>query len=91
MDISEFARNNSVSVKTVKRRLDEIRGWVNGENGIVFPPGTRYPMKKSLKTKDAIDRFYAILKATSQYRYVDHTYLGIGKESFEFMLRQLEE
>lgn len=90
MRIEDLAKHARVKPDTIKRRLDEILGWTKSDDEIRFIKGTRYPYEKNkVSLKDAYDRYYAVLKATSRNRFIDHHYLNISQESFDVLINEL--
>ncbi|PID82185.1 MAG: hypothetical protein CSB16_02580 [Clostridiales bacterium] len=89
ISIEEFTNMYNIKASTVKRRKDDIPGlkYENGEFYIL--EGTRYPSRDNYKLENAADRRYVLLKAISEYRYIDHVKLKLYKQQFDDMLKEL--
>ena len=85
MTIEEVARNSNVKVKTVKNKIESIKGIT-----VDIIPGTRYPYNlgsTSLKTRE--DKEVALMTATCRSRYIDNEMLNMEQESFACLISEL--
>ena len=87
--IEEFSNNAKVKIATIKRRYKEIPGISKIDGEFVILSGTRYPCRKNNNLKDSYDRRYYLLKAISEYKYIDHNILRIEHKQFIDMLKDL--
>lgn len=90
VSIEEFASISHVNKNTVKRNAKRIPG-LKYENGtFTILKGTRYPGDfHRYKMKNSAEKRYVLLKAISEYKYIDHTTLRLYKEQFDDLLREL--
>lgn len=88
--IDQFAEISHVTVNTVKRNYRKIPG-ITKENGqFRILSGTRYPYPiGKCKIDSSAEKRYILLKAISEYRYVDCYALRIEQPQFINMLRDL--
>ena len=91
ISIDEFLNIYNVKLSTVKKRADSIPGLKYQAGEFEILKGTRYPgdfhrykMKNNSKKKR-----YVLLKAISEYKYIDHLILGLYQEQFVDMLKGL--
>lgn len=90
ISIDEFLTIAGVKLSTVKRKSKEIPGLIyeNGEFDIL--KGTRYPGDfHRYKLRNSAERRYVLLKAISEYKYIDHSKLRVYQEQFESLLKEL--
>lgn len=79
MTIEELSMMSNVSVSTIKKNLNKVRGASVKDGGIFIEDGTRYPYDAHRHHFDNIEkRRYALLDATYRYRYVDAETLKNG-------------
>ena len=91
MTIKELADYSELTERTVKKKIDSIKGVTKNENGeYIIPDGSRYPYDAHrYKFKDRGKRIKALLDATHKYRYVDHEILRMPENSFNQMVNEL--
>lgn len=90
VSIEEFIKIANVKKETIKKNRNKIPGltYENGEFDIV--KGTRYPGDyHRYKLKNSADRRYLLLKAISEYKYIDHIPLQVYPEQFKELLKEL--
>ena len=88
--IEEFVAISGVKKTTIRKNSSKIPGlrYINGEYEII--KGTRYPGDfHRYKLKNSGERRYVLLKAISEYKYIDHIKLRLYKEQFDALLREL--
>ena len=88
--ITELAKQAKVTEEQIRRRYRDIPGITKGENGeLIIPDGTRYPARKLRNITTQDEKLYALLKAISEYRYIDEHMLAIPVESFNLLINEL--
>ncbi|MCR5668351.1 MAG: hypothetical protein K6G05_04785 [Lachnospiraceae bacterium] len=88
--IEEFLNIANVHKNTVIKRAKEIPGLTYSKGSFDILKGTRYPGDyHRYKLKNSEIRRYVLLKAISEYKYIDHTKLKLYKEQFDNMLKEL--
>ena len=90
VSIEEFIKIANVKKETIKKNRNKIPGltYENGEFDIV--KGMRYPGDyHRYKLKNSADRRYLLLKAISEYKYIDHIPLQVYPEQFKELLKEL--
>lgn len=90
ISIDEFLNIAGVKLSTVKRNSGKIPGlkYENGEFNIL--KGTRYPGDfHRYKLTNSAERRYVLLKAISEYKYIDCSVLRIYQEQFVTLLEEL--
>ena len=88
--IEEFVIIAGVKQSTIKKNAKRIPGlnYINGEFHII--DGTRYPGNyKKYKLTNSEKRRYVLLKAISEYKYIDHLSLQVYREQFRDLLQEL--
>ncbi|MDP3445199.1 MAG: hypothetical protein Q8T08_20250, partial [Ignavibacteria bacterium] len=81
ISINEFLKIVNVKEETIRKNRHKIPGltWSEGNYDII--KGTRYPADlHRYKLKNSADRRYLLLKAISEFKYVDHIALRIYHE-----------
>lgn len=92
ISIEEFAQQCGYKPETIKRNYKEIPGITKEGSNYVIEYGTRYPFSiKVHKIKNSAEKRYAVLKAISEYKYIDSQMLSVPEESFEFIINDLVE
>jgi len=91
LTVDKLAEQSDLKRGTIIQNFDRIPGGFMKDGVRLFPEGTRYPLEKTYRVKDAVDRYYVILLALSKNRYVDEKYLKVSEESFETYLAELLE
>lgn len=90
VDVETFASRYGYSEKTIKKNIHRIEGaWKEGQDYCI-PDSARYPYRMghtSIQTRE--DKRYVVLRATSEYRYVDEKMLGLSKTSFRTIVDEL--
>ena len=87
ISISDFKNLCEISEKTIIRNIHSIPGFIETNDGYKFLKGTRYPYNlRNTKLTDSAKKRYVLLKAISQYRYIDHRMLRIDENDFILML-----
>lgn len=92
MTLKQLADHFSVTERTIRKRLLDIKGIVISNGDITVPVGTRYPYnlrRSNIKSRDGKRR--ALLEATDTDKFIDHEMLKMDKISFESMLKELVE
>lgn len=92
VSMDEFLAMAGVKLSTVRKNIDKIPGldYKNGE--FLILNGTRYPFNlRGYKLKNSADRRYVLLKAISEYKYIDSLKLGVYQEQFKSLLKELLE
>ena len=89
MTLREFSLQCGISENQIRKRYKEIGGveYIDGE--WIIPNGTRYPAKRLHHVDSFEEKVYALLKATSEYRYIDSKILHIPDESFNVIISVL--
>jgi hypothetical protein len=90
VSIGEFLNIAGVKLNTVKKNAEKIPGlkYENGDFDILS--GTRYPGDfQRYKLENSADRRYVLLKAISEYKYIDSTKLKVYPEQFKSFLKEL--
>ena len=90
ISINEFLNVAGVKLNTVKKNSGRIPGlkYENSEFDIL--KGTRYPGDfHRYKLTNSADRRYVLLKAISEYKYIDGSALRIYQEQFVSLLKEL--
>ena len=88
--IEEFVIIAGVKQSTIKKNAKRIPGlnYINGEFHII--DGPRYPGNyKKYKLTNSEKRRYVLLKAISEYKYIDHLSLQVYREQFRDLLQEL--
>ena len=92
VSIEEFANRYRLSVNTVKKNFEMIKGAYISNGEYIIPDSCRYPFfPKNMNLKTRNDKKYAIIKATHEYKYIDNTIVGISKNSFLLIVKELLE
>ena len=90
VSIQKFSEIANVKVESIMRKRSKIPVIVGCRGKYKVLEGTRYPCAiKRYKLKNTEDKRYALLKAISQEKYINHTMLGLYAQSFRLMLKQL--
>ena len=90
ISLNEFTNNSGVKESTIKRRYKSIPGITKSKGRYIILSGTRYPFQmRGYKLTDSSKRRYILLKAISQYRFIDHIALHLERKQFTDMLRDL--
>ncbi len=90
IDIKAFAKRYGLSEKTVRKRIDDIKGVITKERETFIIDSSRYPYNmRGNKVKSRDDKIYVLLKATSEFYYIDEEMLRISKTSFDTMVNEL--
>ncbi len=80
----------SISEKTIKKNITKIPGADVTDKGVRFLIGSRYPYNiGNTRLCDSAKRRYILLKAISQYKYIDHRMLKSECEDFKCLLKQI--
>lgn len=90
ISIEEFAKRYKISPNTIIKKHKDIPGIMISNGQYWAVDSARYPYNprnSSLKTRD--EKMYVLLKATREYRYIDNKILGISKQSFDTMIKEL--
>ena len=90
ISIEEFLEIAHVKENTVRKNATKIPG-LTYENGVFdILKGTRYPGDfHRYKMKNSAERRYVLLKAISEYKYIDHLKLRVYREQFVALLQEL--
>ena len=91
MTLEEFSAECGVSIRQIVKRCEEIGGVENRGGDWIIPDGTRYPARKLKNLNSAEEKMYGMLKATNDYRYIDHKMLHIPIQSFNLLVDHLIE
>ena len=91
MTLEELSAENGVSIRQIVKRYEEIGGIENRGGDWIVPDGTRYPARKLKNLNSAEEKMYGMLKATSDYRYIDHKMLHVPIQSFNLLVNHLIE
>ena len=89
MSIEDFLTIAGVKLETVKKHKDEIPGLTICEGEFLILEGTRYPCFYRDKIKNTADRRYLLLRAISEYKYIDHLKLRVTHSQFKDLLKDL--
>ena len=89
MTLDEFSKYSKVKKETILMNILDINGvqLINGE--MSFSSGTRYPCKKGLRIKEPQDKYYAVLYAVGNERYIDSSYVDVSPAEFAAMLEEM--
>jgi hypothetical protein len=87
LKIEEFAKMYGVKSETVIRRRNDIPGIEKIDNEWYALEGTRYPLKiKAFKIVSDYDRYYVLLRAIDEHKYISCEMLGIYQNEFDYMI-----
>ena len=93
ISLEVLSHNANIQVSTIKKRLFKNPSSIPGitiQNGnYVVLSGTRYPYPKIAKLDNSEKKRYHLLKAISEYKYIDHWTLRLEQQQFINMLREL--
>lgn len=90
ISIDEFVRISQRKISTIRKNHAHIPGLKFHEGKYDILKGTRYPCDlHRYKIKDSADRRYLLLKAISEYEYIDHVKLKIYHEQFIDLIKEL--
>ncbi len=90
ISIDDFLIIANVKLSTVRKNKEKIPGLklINGNYDIL--KGTRYPADfHRYKIKNSEDRRFLLLKAISEFKYVDNFTLHLYQEQFVGLIRDL--
>ena len=88
--IQEVLKTACVNEATVKKNKDKVPGLTYAEGVYDIVEGTRYPCDyHRYKMKDSADRRYLLLKAISEYKYINHDSLKVYQEQFVDLIGDL--
>ena len=88
--LDDFVPIAHVKRETIIKRYKDIPGVEKMQDGFRVLKGTRYPFPSGrFNITNAEDRYYVLLRALDEYRYIDSAMLGIYEESFKQMLSKL--
>ena len=88
ISLKEFAERISVSEEWILRRQHEVPGIEKVGDEVRVRRGTRWPLKMNFKMDTAEEKRYVLLRAISEFKYIDAKMLKIEEKSFELMLRE---
>ncbi len=92
ISIEEFITIANVKEATIKRNRHKIPGLTYEKGKFDILKGTRYPGDyHRYKLRNSADRRYVLLKAISEYKYIDYLMLKVYHEQFKSLLRELLE
>ena len=84
ISICEFIAIAHVKESTIKKNAARIPGLEYSRGRFKILKGTRYPGDfHRYKLKDSAERRYVLLKAISEYKYINHQMLRLHKEQFD--------
>ena len=90
ISISEFAERNDMSVESIKRNFNKIPGAEIIDDEYWILESSRYPFNVgNTKLDRRENKQYVLLKATSQFKYIDEKMLKMPKASFETLIKEL--
>lgn len=80
ISIPEFAERNDMSVESIKRNFKKIPGAEIIDDEYWIPESSRYPFNVgNTKLDRRENKQYVLLKATSQFKYIDEKMLKMPK------------
>lgn len=90
MTIEEFSEECGIKVKSIRKRIDEIKGISHVDGVIVILEGSRYPYNLRRSRIDTrLKKMNVLLNATDHNRYIDEKTLHMSKNSFKTMVEEL--
>ena len=92
MTVKELSDISGINEKTIIKNYKKIPGMQYLDNKWILPDGSRYPYNlRRNQLKNIEDRVCCLLKATADFKYVDHKMLKMPKEPFDRVLKDLVE
>lgn len=92
MTVKELSDISGINEKTIIKNYEKIPGMQYLDNKWILPDGSRYPYNlRRNQLKNMEDRVCCLLKATADFKYVDHKMLKMPKEPFDRVLKDLVE
>ena len=90
ISIEDIEKIANVKIKTIKKNASKIPGLIIKGDSFEVLKGTRYPGDfHRYKMENSEEKRYVLLKAISEYKYIDHLKLHIYEEEFKDMLHEL--
>lgn len=88
MTVEELSNICNVKCETIQRNISSIPGY-RYEDGSI-PNGSRWKYNiRNSKLRNTNDRRYHLLKATDEYKFIDHNMLRMSRDSFNTMIDEL--
>lgn len=91
IEIEDFAKRYDVKVKTVMKRLKNLKGYKLIDGKVMFKDTARYPFKIRGKINNREKKESNLLLAIYEYKYIDEVMLKLSKSDFLMLVDELEE